>query len=46
MDNTFKKPPLSIEQQLNLLSSRGLIISDKESAAHHLEFISYYRFCR
>lgn len=45
MDNTFQKPSLSIVQQLELLSSRGLIISDKKFAAHHLEFISYYRFC-
>jgi abortive infection bacteriophage resistance protein len=45
MKKTFEKPPLAIEAQLKLLSERGLIISDKEVAEHHLKFISYYRFC-
>jgi len=43
--NTFEKPALSIQDQLSLLRSRGLIIEDKVSAQHYLEFISYYRFC-
>jgi abortive infection bacteriophage resistance protein len=43
--NTFEKPPLSIKEQLKLLSSRGLIIKDKQAAQHYLKFISYYRFC-
>lgn len=45
MDNIFQKPPFSIEEQLKLLSSRGLIIQDVASATHYLKFISYYRFC-
>lgn len=42
---TFQKPPLSIDQQLDLLSSRGLIINDRQTAQHYLKFVSYYRFC-
>lgn len=41
----FEKPPLSIQQQLELLRSRGLIISDSKNAEHYLMFINYYRFC-
>ena len=41
---TFEKPPLSIEEQLDLLTSRGLIIKDRKLASHYLQFISYYRF--
>ena len=41
---TYKKPPLSIKNQLKLLSKRGLIISDQARARHYLSFISYYRF--
>jgi abortive infection bacteriophage resistance protein len=41
----FTKPPLTIEEQLRLLRSRGLIIINEESAQHYLKFISYYRFC-
>ncbi len=43
--STFEKLPLSIEKQLDLLSSRGLIIQNRQAAAHYLQFISYYRFC-
>jgi hypothetical protein len=43
-NNTFEKPPLSIEAQLERLSSRGLIIQDQRAARHYLTFISYYRF--
>jgi abortive infection bacteriophage resistance protein len=41
----FEKPPLPIQEQLKLLSSRGLVIQDKQIAEHYLKFISYYRFC-
>src|SRR5438876_51843 len=44
-NNTFEKPPFSIEEQIKQLSSRGLIINDKNLAKHYLSFISYYRFC-
>jgi abortive infection bacteriophage resistance protein len=39
----FIKPPLSIEEQINLLKSRGLIIRDFDLARHSLTHISYYR---
>lgn len=44
-NNTFEKPPLSIDDQLERLSSRGVIMQDKYTARHHLSYISYYRFC-
>lgn len=39
----YSKPPLSYEQQISLLKSRGLIIQSKEKARHILRRISYYR---
>ncbi|MCJ7813077.1 Abi family protein [bacterium] len=39
----FQKPPLSIDQQIDLLQRRGLIIKDKDFAHHFLQFVSYYR---
>lgn len=39
----FNKPPLTYEQQVNLLLSRGLIITDKKRTEKHLANISYYR---
>ena len=39
----FDKPSLSIEQQLELLISRCLIVSDKSKAKRYLEHIGYYR---
>lgn len=41
----FEKPPLSIDDQIERLSSRGVIIQDKDTARHYLSYISYYRFC-
>ncbi|WP_131774905.1 Abi family protein [Legionella anisa] len=37
----FSKPFLTIEQQVDLLSNRGLIIDDK--ADHYLQHLNYYR---
>ncbi|MGL5922469.1 Abi family protein [Chroococcidiopsis sp.] len=39
----FSKPALKLDEQLNLLTSRGLNIGNKEEAKHYLEFIGYYR---
>ena len=39
----FKKPALSIEEQLALLVERGLQVSDSERACQYLEVISYFR---
>jgi abortive infection bacteriophage resistance protein len=44
-NNTFEKPPLSIDAQLERLGSRGIVIQDKDAARHYLSYISYYRFC-
>ena len=40
---SFQKPALSLDEQLNLLESRGLTISDHALARGYLEHISYYR---
>lgn len=39
----YDKPPLTFEQQLDLLASRGLQIGDRKQALHALARISYYR---
>lgn len=44
-NNEHGKPPTSIDAQLKLLCTRGLIVQDKRLAEHYLTYISYYRFC-
>lgn len=39
----FSKPAKSIEEQIELLSSRGMSFSNKDSATHYLAHINYYR---
>ena len=39
----FTKPPLSIEQQIRLLQSRGMTIANPDRAARYLAHINYYR---
>lgn len=39
----FDKPAITVEQQLDLLVSRGLKIKNKNKAAKYLEIISYFR---
>jgi abortive infection bacteriophage resistance protein len=39
----YDKPPLSIDQQIDLLISRGMIIPDRARAARYLTHINYYR---
>ena len=40
---SYSKPPLPVEEQLELLKTRGLQISDEERAVRYLQNISYYR---
>lgn len=40
----YTKPPLSVQEQIILLQSRGLIVSDAVSAEQFLGNVSYYRF--
>ena len=40
---SFPKPPLTIDQQIDLLLERGLSIPDREHARHLLTHINYYR---
>ena len=39
----YSKPPLSIDEQINLLAQRGLHIPDRDKAYRYLTHISYYR---
>ena len=39
----YNKPPLTYEQQTDLLKLRGLVINDESRAKRHLANISYYR---
>jgi abortive infection bacteriophage resistance protein len=39
----YSKPPLSLDQQVDLLQSRGLAIPDRNEAVHHLKNTGYYR---
>lgn len=39
----YTNPPLTYEQQVELLINRGLIVDDKERAIRLLGHISYYR---
>jgi abortive infection bacteriophage resistance protein len=39
----YNKPPLSVDQQVDLLVSRGMIIPDRGRAARYLTYINYYR---
>ena len=43
MVKQFTKPALSLDEQLNLLESRGLKIEDRAWAKGHLRRIGYYR---
>lgn len=40
----YSKPFLSVNDQVDLLESRGLIIEDRDSAIEFLDVVSYYRF--
>lgn len=44
MTRPFSKPALTLSDQINLLESRGLVISDKAKAEFYLARINYYRF--
>ncbi len=39
----YAKPPLSIDDQIGLLCSRGMVIDNKARAARYLTHINYYR---
>ena len=39
----YTKTPIDVPAQIDLLLKRGLIISDKDKAAHYLNTISYFR---
>ena len=39
----YEKPPISIQQQVELLRERGMAVPDPDRAAHYLTHIGYYR---
>ncbi len=39
----FNKPAIGLEQQLDLLIQRGLVVPDRAKALHYLRHIGYYR---
>jgi len=39
----YTKPPLTVQEQINLLKNRGLQIDDEAKAERYLKNISYYR---
>jgi len=41
----YEKPPLSIDQLVDRLTSRGLQIPDRDRAIRYLRHIGYYRLC-
>jgi abortive infection bacteriophage resistance protein len=41
--STYKKPYLTFQEQLALLKSRGLLVTNDEAALSCLERIGYYR---
>ena len=45
MGKTFSKKPTTIEEQIDLLQARGMLIPDAERAKYFLSYCSYYRFC-
>ena len=40
MQNNYNKPALTVDQQIDLLESRGLRIIDRKKARHYLKFIN------
>lgn len=49
MTKVFDKPALNIDQQVDLLTNRGLNIPNPDRLHHYLHFIGYYRlsgYCR
>ena len=39
----YQKPPLNIDQQLEALIHRGLVVENPDRVRHYLRFIGYYR---
>jgi abortive infection bacteriophage resistance protein len=43
MPGSFSKPPKTLDEQVSLLESRGMLIPDREQAKFYLQHINYYR---
>lgn len=42
--NSYSKPPLSVDEQILLLTERGMVINDNEKVKQFLLFNNYYKF--
>lgn len=38
----YEKPPLTLQEQINLLKSRGVTFADEAKAQYQLENVSYF----
>lgn len=43
MPEQYNKPALTLEEQLQKLEARGMLVTDRENALKQLASISYYR---
>ena len=43
MKHTYSKPPITHEEQLDILSGRGLVITNHDYSLLQLRSLSYYR---
>ena len=43
MPRPFSKPPKTLDEQVNLLESRGMVIGDRKKAKFYLQHLNYYR---
>ncbi|MEN8177880.1 MAG: Abi family protein [Pseudomonadota bacterium] len=39
----FTKPSTDLDQQVNILIQRGMVVPDREKAKHYLQHLNYYR---
>ena len=42
-NRVYDKQPLNLDDMIELMESRGLLIPDKDRARHYLKYINYYR---
>lgn len=39
----YSKPPLTLDEQIDLLVRRGMVVADRDRARHYLAHVNYYR---
>lgn len=43
MPTPFVKSPSTLDEQVNLLEARGMLIGDRDQAKFYLQHLNYYR---